>query len=243
MLKSPDGNYEYTADGLITAYYGGREVTVPNEINSTKITKIGESVFFDLGIKMLYIEEGVEEIGKSAFEGCNIRYAGIGSTDKEIKDCAFANCANLTEVMLGSEKTKFGINAFSGIGYIDFRVPCTSDKEAMKRKIFNAKGDDNFGISEFHLRLTESMTEKDIYGENMIYCEDYGFRASKYSEDVKLPFSDVSADAWYYAYVKTAFAGGILKRKSDDIFAPDAPLTCAEAAKIAAVIHKKNERR
>ena len=42
-----------------------------------------------------------------------------------------------------------------------------------------------------HTSLVESMTEKDIFGENMIYCEDCGFKGSKYLEDTPLPFADI----------------------------------------------------
>ena len=73
----------------------------------------------------------------------------------------------------------------------------------------------------------------------MIYCEDCGFKGSKYLDDSPLPFSDVSQDAWYYAYVQTAYNFGIINGKSETIFDPNAGLTCAEAAKIAAVIHNQ----
>ena len=73
----------------------------------------------------------------------------------------------------------------------------------------------------------------------MIYCEDCGFKGSKYLDDNPLPFSDVSQDAWYYAYVQTAYNFGIINGKSETIFDPNAGLTCAEAAKIAAVIHNQ----
>lgn len=239
-LLSADGIYKYTADGVVTAYYGGNAADVPAFIDGVEIKKIGDGAFFDLGISSVYIEDGIEEIGKSAFEGCNIEYANISSTVKRIYDCAFANCVNLTEVTLGSEQIIFGKNAFSGIGYIEFYVPCTANKEVLKKKISAAKDDDNFSLSDFHLNLAESMTEKDIYGENMIYCEDCGFIGSKYLENTPLPFSDITENSWYYPYVQTAYGFGVINGKSESIFDPNAGLTCAEAAKIAAVIHSKN---
>lgn len=238
--KSADGSYEYTADGVITAYYGGGDFIAPSEIDGTSIHKIGDMLCFDLDLSTVYIEEGIEKIGKSAFEGSNIKYATIPSTVNTVGDCAFANCVNLTEVTLCTENIVFGKNAFSGIGYIDFYLPCTSNKEVVQTNISEAKGDDNFGISEFHLRLAESMAEKDIYGENMIYCEDCGFKGSKYSDNISLPFTDVSADVWYYPYLQTAYSFGIITGKSETVFDPDEGLTCAEAAKIAAVIHSQS---
>lgn len=239
-FMSSDGVYEYASEGIITAYYGGEVFSAPAEIDGTPIYKIGDYACFDLGISTVYMEDGIEEVGESAFEGSNILYADIVTSVKTVRDRAFANCENLTYVYIGTDQVTFGEDVFTGTGYIEFTVPCTADIEALRKKISDAKGDDNFDIGKMHTALTESMTEKDIFGENMFYCESCGFKGSKYLEDVTLPFSDVSPDAWYYPYVQTAYSYGILNGKSEDIFDPNAGLTCAEAAKIAAVIHNKN---
>ena len=52
-----------------------------------------------------------------------------------------------------------------------------------------------------------------------------------------MPFTDVPKDAWYYDYVMSAYKSEIISGKSETIFDPDAGMTCAEAAKIAASIH------
>ncbi len=232
-----DGVFEYTSDGVVTAYYGGEVVSIPAEIDGTAVREIGNMLCFDLGISTVYTEDGIEKIGESAFEGCNAVYADIASTVHTVADRAFANCANLANVVLNSDQVMFGYDVFIGTGYIDFTVPCTADTEMLNEKISDAKGDNNFCISKMHTALTQSMTEKDIFGENMFYCEDCGFKGSKYLEDITLPFTDVSADAWYYPYVSAAYSFGILNGKSDTVFDPNAGLTCAEAAKIAACIH------
>lgn len=232
-----NGVFEYTSDGVVKAYYGGEVVSIPAEIDGTAVREIGDMLCFDLGISTVYTEAGIEKIGQSAFEGCNAVYADIASTVHTVGDRAFANCENLANVVLNSDQVAFGYDVFMGTGYIDFTVPCTSDTEMLNEKISDAKGDNNFGISKMHTALTQSMTEKDIFGENMFYCEACGFKGSKYMEDITLPFADVSADAWYYPYVSTAYSFGILNGKSDTVFDPNAGLTCAEAAKIAACIH------
>lgn len=157
--------------------------------------------------------------------------AYIPSSVKNIGERAFANCANLNEVTLNSEEITFDFDVFIGTGFIQFYIPCTADEYAMHKKISDAKGDENFSFSVMHTSVVESMTEKDIFGENMIYCEDCGFKGSKYLDENPLPFSDVSQDAWYYAYVQTAYNFGIINGKSETIFDPNAGLTCAEAAK------------
>lgn len=238
--KSSDGMYEYTADGVVTAYYGDALVSIPSDIDGTPIREIGDQLCFDLGISTVYTEDGIEKIGESAFEGSNVEYADIAASITSVADRAFANCENLSHVVLNSDAVSFGYDVFMGTGYIEFTVPCTADLEALTEKISDAKGGSDFGFTTMHMALTESMTEKDIFGENMFYCEDCGFKGSKYLEDISLPFSDVSDDAWYYPYVQTAYSFGIINGKSETIFDPNAGLTCAEAAKIAASIHRLN---
>ena len=235
---SSDGIFEYTDNGVITAYYGVENVYVPAEIDGTKIREIGVMAFLDLDISTLYIENGIEEINTNAFEGSNLLYADLPASVKTIGERAFLNCAKLVEVTLNSEETELDDAAFFGTGFIQFNLPCTADEERMRQKISAAKGDDQFDFHKIHMSLTESMTEKDVFGENMIYCEDCGFRGSKYLEDTALPFEDVPEDAWYSQYITIAYRYGILNGKSETQFDPDAGMTCAEAVKIAACIHE-----
>lgn len=239
-LKSADGIYEYTEDGVITAYYGDEIAIFPAEIDGTLIREIGVMACFDLDIESISIADGIEMINTNAFEGCNAEYVYIPSTVNYIGERAFANCTNLSEVTLCSEETVFDYDVFMGTEYITFYIPCTADLDEMYNKISDAQGSSNFEFELMHTALTESMEEKDIYGENMIYCEACGFKGSKYLEDVSLPFLDVSEDAWYYSYVQTAYSFGIINGKSETIFDPNAGLTCGEAVKIAAMIHYNN---
>ena len=107
VLKSSDGDYEYTAAGVITSYYGGENAVVPAEIDGTKIKEIGVMAFFDIGISSVYIEEGIEEINTNAFEGCTAAYVDIPASVTSIGEHAFANCSELSVVTLNSEQVKF----------------------------------------------------------------------------------------------------------------------------------------
>jgi len=237
ILISEDGLFEYTSDGKLVRYFGDSIVYIPAEIDGTLITEIAEEAFFDLGIESVYIEEGIEKIGKSAFEGSNIIWADIPGSVVSIGDNAFLNCRNLEEMFLRTDTSDIGFDALGGTGHIKFYVYCTFDEEAVRHNIGSAKGDGEWEYEIIHEELVESMTEKDIFGNNMLYCQDCGFKGSMYISDVELPFEDVSPDAWYYSYISTAYDFGILNGKSDTVFDPDAGLTCAEAAKIAASIH------
>ena len=57
-----------------------------------------------------------------------------------------------------------------------------------------------------------------------------------YFDNIELPFEDVLENAWYYPYVSTAYEFGFLNGKSETLFDPNANMTLAEAAKIAACI-------
>ena len=214
-FKSADGMYEYTKDGVITAYYGDEFAFFPAEIDGTKINEIGVMACVDFEIESISFAEGIELINTNAFEGCNAESAYIPSSVKNIGERAFANCTNLNEVTLNSEEITFDFDVFVGTGFIQFYIPCTADEHVMYEKISDAKGDGNFSFSLIHTALVESMTEKDIFGENMIYCEDCGFKGSKYLEDTSLPFADISPDAWYYSYVQTAYSFGIINGKNE----------------------------
>ncbi|MGN1317810.1 MAG: leucine-rich repeat protein [Lachnospirales bacterium] len=233
-IKAEDFIYDY--DGVISAYYGLEVVNVPSKINNTTIKEIGDGAFVGLEISSVNIDNGIEKIGKSAFESSEVIYVDIASTIKNVEDNAFKNCSNLEYVVLNSDDITFGDGVFMGCGYVEFSIPCTANEDILREKITQAKGNSLFYISKMHTALSESMTEKDIFGENMFYCSDCGFKGSKYLEDIKLPFTDVSTDAWYYPYVATAYDYTILSGKSETIFDPNAGLTCAEAAKIAACI-------
>ena len=56
-------------------------------------------------------------------------------------------------------------------------------------------------------------------------------------------FADVSANAWYYDNVKTAYELGLVNGSSDTTYAPDDNITVAEVQTIVARIHAIRLRR
>ena len=79
-FKSADGMYEYTKDGVITAYYGDEFAFFPAEIDGTKINEIGVMACIDLGLEAISVAEGIELINTNAFEGSNAKSAYIPSS-------------------------------------------------------------------------------------------------------------------------------------------------------------------
>jgi len=229
--------FEVTADGVLTAYYGESFVSIPSEVNGIEIKKIGERAFFDLGIQDVILGAGIEEIGKSAFEGCNVESVYFPTSVKKIGDSAFGNCSELNYVVFDSADVELGEKAFYGTGFIEFYIYCTEDEEKVRSAIKEAKGDDNFDVMKMHTSLLENPDKKDILGVNLVYCEGCGYEGSAYLDDIALPFTDVPEESWFYPYVLFSYSFGIINGKSETEFCPDGNMTCAEAAKIAASIH------
>lgn len=113
-------------------------------------------------------------------------------------------------------------------GGAPFIIKCNSTDENSDVKIANfIRGGNEFSIK------TDSR-QRLVYAEEVWDITEYGHRAL---EDISLPFTDVAKDAWYYPYIAVAYDYSIISGKSKDSFDPDAGITCAEAAKIAACIH------
>ena len=227
--ETVDTDFEITDSGEITAYYGGEWVVVPEQIDSIPVIKIGEQAFFDLGISDVYLPERLSVIGKSAFEGSAIESVDIQSGVIIIGERAFANCPNLYTVFVDfDENTVIGKEAFYGTNYLLFYVNCDVNIDEFSKKIFEAKGDQNYEFTICHVA-------SDYDEQGNVLCSECGYLETPTME--LLPFEDIPVDAWYYDYVQNAYSNQIINRKSETIFDPEAGMTCAEAAKIAACIN------
>ena len=224
-----NSNFKITSDGEIIAYYGEEWVVVPEKIDGIPVVKIGEQAFFDLVILNAYLTEGVSVIGKSAFEGCNVETVDIPATVSIIGERAFSNCSDLCSVFANfDENIVIGKEAFYGTDYVMFYINCGVNIKELDNKIYEAKGDRNYEISIRHVA-----NEYDEEGNAV--CGECGFREQSTME--VLLFEDVSYDAWYYDALQFAYFNKIITGKSETIFDPEAGMTCAEAAKIAASIN------
>ena len=100
------GYYNYTVldDGTaeITRYNGySSSVTVPDEINSRKVTRIGDYAFENLSIESVTIPEGVTGIGKMAFSQCfYLESVNLPDSITAIGDSAFGRCFRLESITL-----------------------------------------------------------------------------------------------------------------------------------------------
>ena len=80
----------------------------------SKMKHIGSRAFIDAtGLQGITMNEGLESIGFSAFDGCtNLSNVNIPSTLKYIPDCAFRDCSSLQYITLPTAIDSLGYGAF-----------------------------------------------------------------------------------------------------------------------------------
>ena len=230
--------FEITADGEITAYYGESYVYIPAEVNGVKVNSIGEKAFCDLGISSVTIENGVQAIGNNAFEGSNLMSLDIPASVTHIGDEAFMNCQNLHMAMFSPEGNipAFGENAFDNTPNMMVYVYCTTDMDLFYDAFAKAKGNYEFVVETIHGESIETVEQRGDYKIPVSTCSKCGYSGVYYPGTLGIPFQDVKVEDWFYQYVDAAYHMGIINGKSADHFDPFATMTCAEAAKIAAGI-------
>jgi hypothetical protein len=98
----PYGDFTYIVNGSnaeITAYSGsGGDIGIPGTINGMPVV-IGDNVLRNCAtLADVTISNGVIRIGSSAFDRCSMARVAIPSSVNDIRNRAFAECANLTNI-------------------------------------------------------------------------------------------------------------------------------------------------
>ena len=102
-----------------TLISGCKNTNIPKDIK-----KIGYYAFkYCSNLSQVTLNEGLEKIGLSAFEGTKIKSIVIPSSVKEIDDSAFSNCSNLSQVTLNEGLEKIGSSAFQGTKIKSIVIP------------------------------------------------------------------------------------------------------------------------
>ena len=80
------------------------------------ITRIDDHMFsFVMMVTTITLPEGLEEIGDSAFYGCDgLTSLVVPQTVRRIEDCAWSKCRNLTSITLPDELDHVGSHVFEG---------------------------------------------------------------------------------------------------------------------------------
>ena len=147
-------------------------------------------------------------------------------------------------------------------GYVSLNYNSTKKDAAIKDALTKYKyglvavSDKGFPGGGHCIMLTGWDDKKDTYKFKNSWGEGYGDKGfweiskSKVNavylplfEEIVLPFTDVSKDAWYYNDVKAMFFSGMIKGTSETTFDPDKPLTRAEACALFNRINNETDKR
>lgn len=135
--SEPEPFYNFVSDGIcyylrsdytaVVTYLSGNEslncyhaagnVTIPSTVERNgvkyKITGIGDRAFYGCSfLKTITLPEGIDYIGKNAFEDSGIESIKIPKSVRCIEDEAFAYCSMLTSITLPEELQELGEDAF-----------------------------------------------------------------------------------------------------------------------------------
>lgn len=120
-IKSSELVYKKTADGLIITGYTGQitgdqeNVFLPWGIGGTKVVEIDENAFKGCTFKRFIMYNGLKEIGKYAFDGCeNLEYVLFPKTLETLGDYAFRGCPlEGQEIVLPNSLHHMGMGVFA----------------------------------------------------------------------------------------------------------------------------------
>lgn len=107
------------------------------------------------------IPEGVQVIGKSAFQGCGFRFKGFRSvvlpeSVTKISQAAFYDCANLEQILIPKGVTEIGKSAFSDCGRLK-TILLPDGLKSIGQQAFENNDDLEY------IRIPEAKLEKDVF--------------------------------------------------------------------------------
>ena len=128
VTPTPADQFEFTKEtGTITKYNGSDDVVViPEQIKGVKVTSIGNMAFAkNTNIKKVVLNEGLENIGVSAFQACSLlKEVEFKTNLKEIGNMAFALTVieNLTlpeGLTIIGEKAFYNVKKLKKVDFVD----------------------------------------------------------------------------------------------------------------------------
>ncbi len=132
-------DFVYIEDGdiiTIDSYQGDKEeVTIPSKINGKVVENLSLGCFSNNSkITSVVIPEGVEFIGRKAFEKCvNLKSVSLPSSLKYISDYAFEDCSSLKTITIPENVSSLVSNAFDGCTSMEsFKVSENNEKYRSK---------------------------------------------------------------------------------------------------------------
>jgi uncharacterized repeat protein (TIGR02543 family) len=107
--------YVVTPDGItISRYTGSGETLIPNWINGTRVTSIGDYAYAGANLTGIRIPSNITNIGYGAFMNCpSVASVDIPNSVTRIGDFAFSGCISLKSITIPSSVISIGDGAFS----------------------------------------------------------------------------------------------------------------------------------
>ncbi len=130
-LSGEEEEFVIVGDGVLISYNGTDEkVTLPENVKEVSafadnlqiqeivlnesVLRIGDYAFINSPISVITLTEGIEEIGKNAFDSCiELKEINLNSNLEIIEEYAFSGCTALCEITLPENLEMLGGFAFS----------------------------------------------------------------------------------------------------------------------------------
>lgn len=178
----------------------------------------------------------------------------LGNVPKELFDI-LVEMPELKEIVdkipeLDKYAKQYPISGYVSLSYADKQRKDSCIKDALSRQASGElKGYGLLVVSSSYfgqshcIMLTGWDDDKDTYTIKNSYGKSYGdngFKAIPKNaidevylimfDEITLPFTDVSPEAWYYNAVKNMYCSGLMRGTTENTFEPDKPITRAEMA-------------
>ena len=121
---SPAFEFQNNSSGITITRYNGteREVNIPEKINDTAVTAIGDNAFRTKNLTGVTIPASVSQIGKGSFYSNKLTNINIPNGVITISEDAFSN-NELTNVMIPASVTKIEKSAFAANRLTNVSIP------------------------------------------------------------------------------------------------------------------------
>lgn len=139
-LKNDDfGFFIIDSDELMLTKYTGssKDIVIPETYNNYKITVIGKSVFNGSDIKSVTMPDTIKEVQDYAFSSCpeltNVKFS---NNLQVFGNSVFFNCPKLTEIEIPTSVKKLGTRTFSATGIKNIVIPKSTTLTSIDEFVF-----------------------------------------------------------------------------------------------------------
>ena len=170
------------------------EITIPDEIDGAKVTRIGNSAFRECSLlQKVNIPETVTTIGMQAFNGCTFEEITIPDSVTKISDGLFMYCSSLKKVNLPENLLSIGYQVFYDcINLTEIDIPETVTSIGMQtfygcESLVSVKIPDGVTVLSNRLFGDCSSLETVFLPRKLISIGNYTFAACSQLSEINIP--------------------------------------------------------